>query len=169
MSVQNEIMALETLLFVFQNQMELGKNKLSLTLKHKDCTKDYVIGNIDKVFKSDVIEEIESGDMILLEHFDSFRTDTSMYLESEIHGIDSLGALVDIGKNINKCCQFVLPKGNNLAYFLIKDYPMFRYTIYRNEFMSEELFGKHASVVNNMAGKIRAGNGILAMLSTFTR
>ncbi len=147
--------------------MEMGKNKLSLTLKHKDGVKECMFGNIDKVFKSDLIGEIEWGDLILLEHFNDIRSDNCLYVEEEV---DSLGTLVDIGKTVDNCCHFILPKGNNVAYFLIKNYPMFKYTIYNNEFITEKIFRRtNISVVNNMAGKIRSGNGVLAMLSTFAR
>ncbi len=167
MSVLNELMALESLIYVFRNQMELVKIKLSLTLKHKDGHRDYSFGNIDKVFKSELIGEIECGDMILLEHYNNIHPGNCLYIEGEV---DSLGTLVDLGKNMDNCCHFMMPKGNDVAYFLIKNYPMFRFNLYRNEFISEKIFGKNnASIVNNMTGKIRSGNGILAMLSTYSR
>ena len=166
MSVQNELMALETLLYVFQNQMELGKSKLTLTLKHRDGVKEFISGNIDRVFKSDLIGEIETGDMVLLEHFDGIRTANLIPFEKEV---DSLGTLVDMSKSIETCCQFIIPKGNDVVYFLIKDHPMARYTIFRNEIFSDKVFGKCVYIMNNITGKIRAGNGVSATLSTFSR
>ena len=43
---------LRTLLYVFKNQMMLGRQSLHLTVKYRDGERESIKGNIDTVFKS---------------------------------------------------------------------------------------------------------------------
>jgi len=149
MRILNPSQAIETLLYAFRNQMDLGKKKLVFTLKHQDGFKDYCTGTVDEIFKSDFIKDIEYCDMLLLEHFPNNITGY-IYFNDNIN----METLSDMSVSMKDGCYFIIPRGTNPSYVIVKNHPMFSYTVYRNELISDSLFGNKANVLNNMCGKI---------------
>lgn len=160
MRVLNTGQALETLLYAFRNQMELGKKILTYTLKHNDGFKDYCSGTVDEVFNSDFMKDIEYQDIILLEHF-SKQTNGYIHFNDNV-GIDTLA---DMAKLMADGCHFIIPRGVKPSYVTIKNHPMFSYTVYRNELISDSIFGNKASILNNMCGKIDHKKGMYATIN----
>ncbi len=159
MNVSNQSRAVETLLYVFRNQMGMGKKSLTLTMKHRDGYKEFCRGSIDKVFKDEMVGDIEYGDLLLLEHYNDDHRGY-IFLNDDI----SIDVLADIGKKMGDCCYFVLPRGNTFAFFIIKNSPMASYTIYQNDIISDSIFGNTAAILNNVCGKIDHGRGMYAMM-----
>ncbi len=160
MRVLNEPKALETILYVFKNQMKLGKKNLTLTLKHRDGYKEWCRGSIDEVFKHHVVKDMEYGDLVLLEHYDSL-------VHSYIHFNDKMDVLTlaDLSASMTRGAHYIFPKANDLVYFVIKDQPMSSYQIEKNEIISDEIFGKTAHIMNNICGKIDHLRGVYATLT----
>ncbi len=160
MRVLDQQKALETLMYVFQNQMKLGKHVLTFTFKHRDGFKEWCRGSIDEVFKGELVKDIEYGDLVLLEHYDSFA-------HSYIHFNEKIDLehLANLSKSMHKGAHFIMPRGNEVAYFVIKDYPMASYTVCRNEIISDQVLGNKAYILNNACGKIDHLRGIYKMLT----
>lgn len=140
--------AFETLLYVFANQVHLGKKVLTFSLKHRDGYKEWCRGSVDKVFKDELMDDIEYGDLLILEHHDSI-IDTYINFNDQV----DMEMLVLLASKMKRGCYFTMPRGNPYVYVTIKDYPMSSYTINKNEIISDNLFGSTASVMNNMCGK----------------
>jgi len=160
MRVLNQPRALETLLYVFKNQMKWGKKHLTFTLKHSDGYKEWCKGSIDEVFKHQIMKDIEYGDLILLEHHDSF-------VHSYVHFNDKveLNVLSELALSMSRGAHFIVPRGNGMVYFVIKEYPMSHYALDKNEIISDEVVGNTSYILNNMCGKIDHLRGIYATLT----
>ncbi len=159
MRVLDERAVLETLVYVFKNQMRLGKKHLTFTLKHRDGYKEWCRGSIDEVFKHHVVKDIEYGDLVLLEHYNDI-------VHPYIHFNDKMDVLVlaDLSASMTQGAHYIFPKGNDVVYFVIKDQPMASYRIEKNEIISDEVFGKTAHIINNVCGKIDHLRGVYATL-----
>ena len=162
MRILNKACALETLLYVFKEQMNLGQRHLVLTLKHRDGFSEYIKGNIDTVFNSELAGEIEFGDLVLLEHTNIKGFQEFVHLSGNI---ESLSTLSNAASNISSCAYFLMPKGNTTIFFVIKECPMAKYVVLNNEIISENLFGKKANILNNICGKIDYQKGIYNTLA----
>lgn len=159
MMVNNQPAALETLLYVFKNQMELGKKLLVLTIKHRDGYKEYCRGGVDKVFMSGMLRDIECGDLILLEHYNE-KINNFVIINEELD-------IVEL-KRMSQCMAngsyFMIPKGGIFVYFLMKNCPMASYTINKNDIISDQLIGNTAAILNNICGKIDFPRGMYATM-----
>jgi len=166
MRVNNPVNALETLLYAFKNQIELGKRHLSLTIKHRDGINSFSIGTVDEVFNGNVVKDIELGDLVLLEHTNDTYIKNHMHLSTRL---TSLYMLKESVENISTCSFFIIPKGIDEAYFIFKNSPMARYTVYRNEIISDKVLMKELGTVimNNICGKINYHSGVYNTLTTW--
>src|SRR5574337_483309 len=71
--VQNPKKALETLLYVFKEQLMFGYTFNKMIVKHSDGCRLIIQGTVDQVFKSGISKSIEYKDVIIFHH--SFTTD----------------------------------------------------------------------------------------------
>ena len=159
MRVLNVKTALETLLYVFQNQMEMGKKSLILTLKHRDGYVEYCRGNIDSVFKNELVGDIECGDLLLLEHYNDVENRLTFF-DNNI----GMHALAEIASKLTSCCNFIVPRDGTFVYVMIKDCPMSSYSIRNNDVISSMLYGNAGSILNNVCGKIDSPRGFYATI-----
>lgn len=160
MRVLNPKQALETLLYAFKNQMNLGKKKLTFTLKHQDGFKNYCTGTVDEVFKSGFVKDIEYCDLLLLEHYSETMTGYIIFNDNM-----SIETLSDMSMSLKDGSYFIISGGKTASYVIIKNHPLFSHTIYRNELISDSVFGNRASVLNNMCGKIDNIRGLYATIN----
>lgn len=160
MRVLNEKIALETLLYVFKNQMKWGKKNLTFTLKHRDGYKEWCGGSIDEVFKNHILKDIEHGDLLLLNHYDNYEC-SYIYFNDKI----DIKSFADLSLSMKCGAHFIIPKGNKPVYFVIKDYPMSVYTIDKNEIISNEMLGQHCYIYNNMYGEIDYVRGVYTTIT----
>ena len=160
-TVKNQLIILETLLYIFKKQMNLGSNFLIFVLKHKDGSRNWSIGGVDHIFKGELIKEIETGDILMLEHCNNRMESnfTSTWVKSNI----TIESVIKFSKET--CCDFYFPKGNNNVFFVIKNYPMMEYKIENNEIISDKLYGNTAKIVNNMCGKMETEKGIVSRIN----
>ena len=159
MNVSNQSRAVETMIYVFRNQMSMGKKSITFAMKHRDGYGEFCSGSIDKVFKDKMIGDIEYGDLLLLEHYDDNHR-RYIFVNDDI----TVDVLADIGKRMGDYCYFLLPKGNTFALFFIKNNPMASYTIYQNDIISDSIFGNTAAILNNVCGKIDHCRSMYAMM-----
>ncbi len=162
--VFNKLLIFETLLYVFREQISFGKEFLSFTVKHRDGTREYVKGTCEVVFNSELVKDIEVGDLILLEHTDFRSVQDSLYLPSSLESID---VLIESVKNINTCAYFLIPKDNTSVFFIIKNYPMSKYILYCNEIISLRVIGRTCTIMNNVCGKIDYPRGVFISQKIF--
>ena len=160
MRIRNEKTYLESLLYVFQNQMKLGHNILSLTIKYKDGERTQMGGTIDSIFKSPIISNLEYGDLVLLEHGNSV-TDVCAHTNYSVF-ICSDKELELLSKHWKPGCYFIIQQKNLLTYYIINEYPMYLYNVQGNEFISENLLGNSGMILNNSCGKIHNFTGIIS-------
>jgi len=156
MRVLNPNTALETLLYVFKNQMNLGRKKLCVVISSLDGMMDWSVGSIDTVFKSDILQSTRQGDLIILEHYNIQPINIFHYKEP-----NDLYSLIDLSNEIETCSHFFNPKNNSIS-FIFKNCPMARYQIAGNEIISEKIYGKKADIMNNIVGRI--SNGIFSTM-----
>ena len=157
--VSNRAKALETMLYVFKNQMNLGTKSLIFTMKHRDGYREYCRGSVDDIFKNEMMVDIEQGDLLLLEHYGD-SSNRFIFFNEDV----SIESLSNIAKKTSSCCQFILPRGNTFAYFMIKEWPMMSYILEGNDIISDSLLGNAAAILNNICGKLDFSRGIYATL-----
>jgi len=162
MRIKNQKNALECLIYIFRAQMMLGKRNLCLTVKHSDDDIEYIKGNVDTVFASSLANGIEYGDLVLLEHSNARTISDYIYPIGEPN---SLFGLSESMKNIDSCSNFIIPKGNASVYYIIKNKPMNKYTVFKNEIISDRMIGPRADIINNMCGRINFTQGIFNTLN----
>jgi hypothetical protein len=148
--VKNPKTYLESLIYVFQNQMILGHKILGLTIKYKNGERHWLRGNVDSIFKSSCLKNLEYGDLILLEH-------GTYYTQI----ISSDNELIELSKDWGSGCNFIIQNQNLTTYYIISDYPMNLYDVWGNEVISERVFARKARILNNICGRIHNYSGII--------
>jgi len=154
--------ALETLLHVFHSQMNGGYKNLSLSIKHVDGTNQWVRGNLDTVFGSDIILDMEYHDLVILEHYN----DRSATSTTWLNGNTTLATLIDMYSDQEYCIMATLASGGPHAYFIFKNEPMSRYKLLGNEVISFFVpnGATQVSIMNNISGKLTCDRGLSHMM-----
>jgi hypothetical protein len=154
--------ALETLLHAFHSQMNAGCRSLSLSIKHSDGTNQWIRGNLDMVFGSDILLDMEYHDLVILEHYNDKGAESTTWINSNT----TLNTLIDMYNDQEFCLMGALASNGPHAYFLFKNEPMMRYKLLGNEVIS--MFvptgAAQVSVMNNISGKLTCDRGLSHMI-----
>lgn len=150
--------ALESILHVLKLQFDMGHKILTLNIKHRDGTREWLRGSLDTVLKSDNMLGVEYRDLIMLEHYNDRAESYTVYMEDSA----TIETIKETFKNDQTCCVGMMPRMGPHLFFIFKNDPMSSYDLMGNNFIShrtpKEAVGPW--IMNNICGKITCDRGL---------